>query len=92
MHKKDVLGSQPAIRPYTPVIPLLLISLHVPPFDPNREQPESKSAPTMAVKLLVAGVNRQLKLILTQLHALLLGVGGRVGDARNTELLAGQVG
>lgn len=91
MHK-HILGSQPDIRPYTPVAPLLLISLHVPPFPPKREQALSKSTPTIAVTLLVTGVNRQLKLFSTQLHALLLGVGGRVGDARNTELLAGQAG
>jgi len=87
-----MLGLQPETIPYTPDVPLLLISLHDPPCWPKRLQAVSKSTPTIAEILLVEGVNWQLKLFSTQLHAASLGVGGREGDARNTELAGGQDG
>jgi len=91
-YKKNVLGSQPETRPYTPVEALPPMSLHDPPACARRLQPTSKSCPTMAVKLLVAGVNWQLKLFSRQLHAGSFGVGGRVVDAPNAALEAGQDG
>jgi len=56
-YDSSTLGLQPETGPYTPVAPLLLMSLHDPPFWPKREQASSKSTPTMALTLGVWGVN-----------------------------------
>jgi len=63
-----------------------------PPTCPRALQPKSKRSPTIAVKLLVDGVNWQLRSFSRQVQAAKLGVGGSVVDAAKTSLSAGQEG
>lgn len=46
----------------------------------------------MLTVLEVVGVNWQLSSETTQLHAVMLGVGGKVEEARNVEFCAGNEG
>ena len=68
------------------------MSAQLPPTPPRDEHPKSRREPTIAVVLLVLGVNKQLKMPSKHVQASSLGVGGSEVDASQVELLGGQLG
>lgn len=80
------------MTPKVAVVPLLEISLQLSDAWPRSWQAVSVRVPMIALVLVVAGVNWQLRAFSTHAHSPSFGVPGRVLEATKSEVGAAQLG